>query len=257
MQIYYNIYSKIKDLDTGFCSGRLLYESFKHTNNKNVMKIITNLTLKVGTGKTIWGCKKKNSEIRWEIYFYHYDMSYPEIGSGFDNVNFNFNLPKDNDIVIHSFDLYKEGMGPELHLYKKDSPLTIPFFGNGTTILNNVETKESVFIVDTYLNFFFNFNKYMKYLNFDDIEIDINILKSYKCDFISIHNKGNNSIFIQYLGISNTDFLLFLEEYEYPYNLIQHFKKNLLNYKSISHEITIVSCLKNKKVLRTGFYGIV
>ena len=83
----------------------------------------------------------------------------------------------------------------------------------------------------------------MKKLGYEDLsdKFKNTILEKYECYQICIHNKTDKQIFVQYLGISNEDFLSFLNFNNYPNHLINFIEKqvNLDNYK-INNEITIV-----------------
>ena len=98
----------------------------------------------------------------------------------------------------------------------------------------------------------------MKKLGYEDLsdKFKNTILEKYECYQICIHNKTDKQIFVQYLGISNEDFLSFLNFNNYPNHLINFIEKqvNLDNYK-INNEITIVYATDTQKVVRTGFYG--
>ena len=95
----------------------------------------------------------------------------------------------------------------------------------------------------------------MKLLGFNEIKYDFMniILYKYKCYELCIHNKVTNQIFVQYLGISNRDFIEFLTANNYPDYLISHYTNS--NY-NINNEITIVYDIHSKNIIRTAFYGI-
>ena len=86
------------------------------------------------------------------------------------------------------------------------------------------------------------YDDYMKKIIYSDKKIFIlkYLLLKYNCSYYCIHNKNPEQIFIQYLGISINDFILFLEEFKYSYMLIEHIKTNVDKYNDILHEITIV-----------------
>ena len=98
----------------------------------------------------------------------------------------------------------------------------------------------------------------MSKLGYDNIKDKFKeiILEKYQCYQICIHNKTDNQIFIQYLGISNKDFLSFLNLNNYPSHIINFIEEQvrLDNYK-INNEITIVYEIDTQKIVRTGFYG--
>ena len=113
-------------------------------------------------------------------------------------------------------------------------------------------------MIDNYPSFRNDYNLYMNELGYDDIKDKFKniILEKYKCYQICIHNKTENQIFVQYLGISNKDFISFLNLYDYPSHIINFVQEQvgLDNYK-INNEITIVYEIDTQKVVRTGFYG--
>ena len=135
----------------------------------------------------------------------------------------------------------------------------LPFWGYCKFKKNNVYYEESrIFVIDNYPSFRDDYNLYMNELGYNDIKDKFKniILEKYKCYQICIHNKTENQIFVQYLGISNKDFISFLNLYDYPSHIINFVQEQvgLDNYK-INNEITIVYEIDTQKVVRTGFYG--
>jgi hypothetical protein len=57
-----------------------------------------------------------------------------------------------------------------------------------------------------------------------------------------------------YLGISNIDFLEFLNKNDYPKNIIDFVNSD--DYK-INNEITIIYDIITLEVVRTSFYGVI
>jgi hypothetical protein len=188
----------------------------------------------------VWGFKKNKDIYRWEFYNYTLDKT-PSITSW----------------DIHSNE-YK--IGDEEHYYfNLKNEVKLPFWGYGRYInKSNPEIlyeESKIFVIDTFDSFMLNYESYMdklKYSNLIDIYYDI-IFNKYKCYQICIHNKNEEQIFIQYLGISNNDFIDFLINNNYPRNIIDFIDDD---YK-INNEITIVYDIKSKKIIRSGFYGII
>lgn len=222
----------------GICSGELLYITCNY--DKRLLTNISKLYDKYNN-HLIWGFKKTNDEYRWEIY----------------------NYTLNNDIKITSWDLYgkKYSIGDEEHYYYKMDyqPVKLPFWGYGKYKKNNVIYDESkIFVIDTYESFYKNYDEYMKKLYYNDIKADFKdiILKKYTCYEICVANKKENQIFVQYMGLTNEEFVNFLIENKYPQYIINYITKNIkLNKYNINNEITIVYDIKSKNILRSGFYG--
>jgi hypothetical protein len=82
------------------------------------------------------------------------------------------------------------------------------------------------------------------------------ILSKYTCYNICIHNKKPEEIFVQYLGLTNTEFVQFLSSNGYPTHIVNFVADKMQDgtYK-INNEITIVYNIKTQEVVRSGFYG--
>ena len=225
---------------TGISSNELLYETSKH--DLRVLSNISKLYCKFKQDTLIWGFKKNKDIYRWE--FYHYTLN--------------------NRIRITSWDLHSSKYNiPEIehHYYKSDDKnmIGLPFWGYGKYKENNILYDESkIFVIDTYDSFSYNYNDYMNRLEYNGIKEKFKniILNKYKCYELCIHNKNPNQIFVQYLGISNKDFLEFLITNDYPKNIIDYIKTNIsLGKYNINNEITIVYNMETLEIIRSGFYG--
>jgi hypothetical protein len=236
----YNTFQMIEKVD-GLPSAQLLYETCKlYPNVLSTFNYISNLY----NNSIVWGFKKYGNIYKWEIYVY--------------------TLHKNPSII--SFDIYNSYpvYGDEMHLYYNINETSnndllkpsLPFWGYGKYIKNNILYKETkIFVVDSYDNFKLKYFDYMKLLGFNKIKYDFMniILYKYKCYELCIHNKVKTEIFVQYLGISNRDFIEFLTSNNYPDYLISHYTNS--NY-NINNEITIVYDIHSKNIIRTAFYGI-
>ena len=234
----YNSYTFISYI-SGLSSGRLLFELTRE--NENVLKIIDKFVSENGINKTVWGLKKHGELFRLEFYTYDLETS--------------------NDLVIVSKDVFftKPYIGEEDHYYYKlpNQKVSLPFWGFGKKKLKNIEMQESkIFLIDSYENFKNNYEEYMKRLDYNSISkyFRNTILEKYKCYEICIFNKTPGQIFVMYLGISKLDFIKFLLKSNYPKNLIKYY---LTNKYEINNEIAIIYDIKTKKIIRSGFYGIV
>ena len=135
----------------------------------------------------------------------------------------------------------------------------MPFWGVSKFKKDGDLYEESkIFVLDNYIPFKENYDSYMIKLGYGDIRDKFKeiILNKYQCYQICIHNKNENQIFVQYLGISNQDFLSFLNLNDYPSHLINFVEEQIkLNRYNINNEITIVYEISSQKVVRSGFYG--
>lgn len=241
----------------GISSSELLYVTCK----KDV-RVLSNISKLYNKFKTnlIWAYKKSNDGYRWEIYKY-----YPYRTKGV------------NPVII-SWDLFNNSYNiPDIeHHYFRDTnyPSTpLPFWGNGkykkSTLLDidwsskykkdgKYSEESKIFVIDNYSSFNDNYNQYMNELGYGEIKEEFKdiILNKYQCYQICIHNKTKNQIFVQYLGISNENFLSFLTLNEYPSHVIDFIEEQVkLNRYNINNEITIVYEISSQKVIRSGFYG--
>jgi hypothetical protein len=235
----YNICVNFGEI-TGVCSGELLYITCN--DNVRVLSNISKLYDKYRNTNLIWGFKKNGDEYRWEIY----------------------NYTLNDKIKITSWDIHSNTyeISDEEHYYFKlgDESITeLPFWGYGKYKKNDVIYDESkIFVIDLYESFCKNYDEYMDRLDYELIKTKFKkiILEKYKCSEICIHNKNPNQIFVQYLGITNQEFIEFLTLNQYPEYIINFVieQVELNNYK-ITNEITIVYDMDTQDILRSGFYG--
>ena len=218
-------------------SSQLLYETAK--DNVKVLANISKLYKK--HKQLVWGFKKNNDIYRWEFYKYTLDKN-PAITS-WDIMNDSYNIGD-----------------TEHYYYNNNNIVKLPFWGHGKYKQNDIIYDESkIFVIDSYESFLYNYDNYMTKLGYNDIKDDFKdiILNKYICYEICyeicIHNKKHNQIFVQYLGISNKDFIIFLTENNYPKNIIDFVDSDYI----INNEITIVYDIKSKEIVRSGFYGII
>lgn len=235
----YNTYSNFGKVD-GICCGELLYATCN--NDMRVLNNISKLYEKYGSIILIWGFKKTGDEYRWEIY----------------RASF-MNKTKITSWDIHSNEY---NISEEKHYYFKigdESTNKLPFWGYGKYKKNNIIYDESkIFVVDTYDAFNKNYDEYMDRLDYGSIKTTFKdiILEKYKCNEICIHNKKPNQIFVQYLGITNDEFVDFLTINQYPEYIINFVTENVeMNNYNIINEITIVYDIDKQNIIRSGFYG--
>jgi hypothetical protein len=250
-RVQYNLYHFEKPLPaSALPSARILYESIQ---NKEVLRQISRMKAEAKV-PLVWGCKLEKGTLRWEIYVYHYNLyrnerSAPEVARLWN--------PSGHPCLIHSIDLAdsKTPVGPDIHYYYKDSPgASLPIRGRGTT---GPTKPEGVFRIDTPERMIRSFYTHATALGFPASRLRAckSLLYAYPCTHIAIWNKYKEQIYIQYLGISASDFLRFLRTHGYPASLIDHVERE--GYEHLIHEITIVYDLATLKPVRTGFYGIV
>jgi hypothetical protein len=276
LDFFYNTYEYINELTNSLPSSRLLYEMINCYNNKKMLQYITNVIEIIGSDKIVYGCKLHNNVFRCELYFYHFSDKNNKLESDCNLINYKFpynNLPDQNNIIIHSIDLYnnKTMTSNEINIYFKINNLLLPTKGynktfNSDTLQFNLLPAE-LYILDLTEKFIINFEKYLEIINLKDFNNHKYLLNKYKSIYTCIWNKNNHSllqsgtinnniIYIQYLGISINDFINFLIEFNYPNDFIEHVNKNIKLYTNIKHEISIIYDI-NYKVIRTAFYGLV
>ena len=249
----YQSYGQVR----GWPSARLLYESVRSKNNKQVLLEIRK-AVRDATQPHVWGCKWQDGVMRWELYEYFYDR--------FDHLPVEkADMDSKSPCIIKSIDFFDrdDPVGNMEHFYYSDQGwnLKLPFYGSGTQKQigsSGPELHEGVFVYDTAESWKINYSKYIRDLNFPKEVIDcVHLLNAYECSELCVWNKGSNTIFVQYLGITIHDFVTFLRTFEYPAMLVEHVEENSQNYESIPHEITIVYDIATKQPVRSSFYGIV
>jgi hypothetical protein len=250
-RIEYNLFRFVGALPpTSLPSARILYESIR---NKAVVRQISKMRREANT-PLVWGCKLEQGVLRWEMYVYHFML--------YNNDYSNSSVTKlwnrsGHPCIIHSIDLFDrdDPVGPDIHYYYKDSPgANLPICGRGTT---GPTTPESEFRIDIAPRVMEKFYTLAADVGFQrkDMERCEHLLHRYPCKHLSIWNKFKHQIYIQYLGISSTDFLRFLREHEYPESLVSHVERE--GYHNLVHEVTVVYDLDTLRPVRSGFYGIV
>jgi hypothetical protein len=237
----YNTGQKIKSI-SGIPSSKLLYVTCN--GNKRVLSNISKLYEQHKNSQIlVWGFKKEGASYRWEVY---------------DGTLYN------PGVRITSWDIYpdKHDISDVVHYYYKeddDAPPTLPFWGYGKkTTEEGLQSESQLFVVDTYETFLSNYEQYMDKLGFNSIKEKFKpvIFEKYSCYNVCIHNKKTGEIFVQYLGISNEEFIEFLTTHDYPPYIAQFVSYEVQsgNYE-INNEITIVYNTTTNEVVRSGFYG--
>jgi hypothetical protein len=243
-KVEYNVFHFDRELKNALPSSRLLYESLYGAKYRS--DIVQKLS--AFPDRSVWGCKKQGGHMRWEVYQYQYDIKDSSKMSP---------LLKDRGIVITSTDVYDTSnvIGDEDHIYTCDNGnMGFPFFGHG---YKNEDEPESIFVLDNKQRFKKKFGDYMKKIGFDkNVDKFYSYQNQYNCKHICVHNKMNNQLFIQYLGITVEDFVWFLIKFGYDIHLIKHVITNMHMYRNINHEITIVYDIQTGEPIRSGFYGI-
>lgn len=223
-------------------STHLLYETCK--KYPRVLSEVSKFHETFKANNLVWGFKKTSGAdgvYRWELYHYTLDQQ-PSITS-WDLTN---STPVKGDAVHFYYN------------HDKDNTVKLPFWGYGTEYKNERITPEAnMFVVDCYEGFVANYDNHMKKLGFDHIKNTFKelICNKYSTYEISVHNKKENQIFVQYLGIQTSEFLSFLIENNYPTSLVNYVRQHI-NKLKINHEITIVYDTTTREPIRSGFYGL-
>jgi hypothetical protein len=135
----------------------------------------------------------------------------------------------------------------------------LPFWGYGKYREGDVLLEESkIFVIDSYGSFTGNYDEYMTELGYESIKERFRdlILNKYTCYDVCIHNKKPGEIFVQYLGLTNEEFVEFLTVNNYPPHLINFVVNQMkAGTYNLNNEITIVYNTETQEVVRSGFYG--
>jgi hypothetical protein len=198
----------------------------------------------------IWGCKWQNGQMRWELYTYLFRNSTRKAATELRWYPMLRGKQVPSDLHIVSTDLFDDetARGPLEHCYWSRQPLQLPFWGWGTQ--NGAH--ESRYVADKRARLKNNASVYLRSIGITDV--DIGELE-YPCEEVCVHNKAEDSIYIQYLGISFDDFVLFLQRNSYPQALLDHITDNADKYRNLVHEVTQVYDRRSGQYVRSGFYG--
>jgi hypothetical protein len=236
----YNTGLKIRPID-GISCAELLYETCN--GDKRVLSNISKLYERYKHNPClVWGFKKRGEEYRWEFY----------------------NGTLSDSLRITSWDIYpnQAELSNQEHYYYKlgdQHQVGLPFWGYGKYREGDVLLEESkIFVIDSYGSFTGNYDEYMTELGYESIKERFRdlILNKYTCYDVCIHNKKPGEIFVQYLGLTNDEFVEFLTVNEYPSHIVDFVTTQVeTGAYNINNEITIVYSTETQEVVRSGFYG--
>ena len=236
----YNTGQKLRPIG-GISSGELLFATCNE--DKRVLSNISKLYSKYKDNPClVWGLKKQGENYRWEFY----------------------NGTLNQELRITSWDIYpgQVELSSQEHYYYKlgdQNKVGLPFWGYGKYKDGNELLDESkVFVIDGYKAFSKNYDAYMTELGYELIKDKFKdlILDKYTCYNICIHNKKPGEIFVQYLGLTNEEFVEFLTTNAYPNHIISFVTQQIdKGAYHINNEVTIVYNTETQEVIRSGFYG--
>jgi hypothetical protein len=236
----YNTGQKLRPIE-GISSGELLFATCN--GDKRVLSNISKLYSKYKDNPClVWGLKKQEENYRWEFY----------------------NGTLNQELRITSWDIYPNQveLSSQEHYYYKlgdQNNVGLPFWGYGKYREGDELLDESkIFVIDSYKAFTRNYDAYMAELGYEHIKDRFKglILDKYTCYNICIHNKKPGEIFIQYLGLTNKEFVEFLTTHGYPNYAISFVTQQIdKGAYHINNEITIVYNTETQEVVRSGFYG--
>lgn len=165
-----------------------------------------------------------------------------------------FNFFNDNKFFDNQINIYIEN-----RIKEND----IVYWGNQYTKDLNGKSKEGLFLC-FHADYSLNLRTDLNY-NFTEFQLNCaeQIIKKYKCKEYNISNKteanGESIFFVQYFGISDTDYEQFLISNNYPQSIILDYQKNKNFYESLSKEITEVYKITDTDFVltRSGTYGLI
>jgi hypothetical protein len=264
--MYYNEYAKQRDL-SGKPSGHLLYKTLDFcATSTTILTAVQKIYDKSLKKNLIWGFKKAGDVYRWELYNYHYsstdkflvDKSHVPTLFIKPISNNILDILMDSDTIINSIDIENtvDVFNDEIHIYQAKNSKNAPYYGKGFDIKNNKIKQVGVFVYHAAHEVKKNHAKYFKELGLPHDMGMLRILLKYPCDHLCIWNK-NGDIFIQWIGIDIHYFISFLEEFNYKKDLVTYIKDHIEDYRSLSHEITIVYDPVSRLPKRSGFYGCI
>jgi len=171
------------------------------------------------------------------------------------------NIINPKNITISSFEVHNDYViNSTIDLYVNlNNTIDLPFFGktyeyNGKTI-----SFKNMFIVSFFSYTISNFDYFLDYFELHKIKKNLyNELHKYKyVEIISLYKKSNNNIAIQWFGLSDNDFIKFLEDNNWPNYFINYLLKNKNTLSHIRKEITInYKIVDNELIIeRTSIYG--
>lgn len=245
----------------------LLYEMFRHhAKNDRFDKSVTEMTEKIYRAingkKLVWGVKKMaDGNYRYEYYFYHMPETIPvlkhnplfhELCCEFTNTKERINL---STMLINSFDFEPWGqLHGIMHTYHLITPgeISMPHVMFGGSSYEDKVSKESQIYMDLYANF--NYHDAMRRTG---CNYDPRIFQAYSKDYpgkFVVFAKKKDYVLLQFLSISNADFLKFLIKYKFPASLIKSWDSHQDEFM-MSNDIGIK--INNKgQVVGASFYGV-
>jgi uncharacterized protein YqgQ len=277
-------YSDYKDNTVPVYSNFLncLLKEFKH---ENILKsIINDLKSEIKYPQT-FSLKKDPQGYRFEIYFYYNKMDVFFSNSINNDFKIFLKILKKHNCdtsklenlldyapkmpsTIWSYDFYdyKDLFGTSINFYEELNIINDKYlyWGKQYTKQKDLYNKDGIFLCFP-KSYQIDFKKDLHY-NFTESEIMYahKILDKYDCLEHNISNKKeegtcNNIFFTQYFGLSNNDYIKFLEQNKYSENIINEFKNNLDYYSTMSKEITEVYNLSNldSSPYRCALYGLI
>ena len=263
--MYYNAYSK-GDVISGKPSGHLLYKTLDFcATSTTILTAVQKIYDKSLKKNLIWGFKKAGDVYRWELYNYHYSSTDKFVDKSHVPTLFIKPISKnildilmDSDTIINSIDIENtvDVFNDEIHIYQVKNSKNAPYYGKGFDIKNNKIKQVGVFVYHAAHEVKKNHAKYFKEVGLPHDMGMLRILLKYPCDHLCIWNK-NGDIFIQWIGIDIHYFISFLEEFNYKKDLVTYIKDHIEDYRSLSHEITIVYDPVSRLPKRSGFYGCI
>jgi len=250
-------YSKLR-------SSNLLINSFDFMNCDTYFYQLLNLIRdKIGLNNTIWGIKKIDNDLFWELYFYNrekknYLITIPTILSLINNFfKLKLEIPKNFQKLpyfMFSIDLSKD-------FFLKKSIEGVHIYLGPSYFLNNhsmtFENNYSFYDAKEEIKKIVKDVKDSSFIDFSKIKLsEILMPELINCKFICRSRKQKNDC-IYYSRINIDQFIFFLKKFKYPKKIISFIEQNKSNLDHLLYDVGFDYTMENNKlkILKSGYYG--
>ncbi len=255
-----------------FRSINLLFHSFEVGHaHEGLFRLVRCIREAVGLGKTVWGVKRTDSGLKWELYFYDYQRSRRQTSMSLvlDAVRpfVSVRLAPNENLLYFMFSL---DIDDALAAGKKDLAELHLYIGNpGSKVSSGIcysLTPEGRRLENLY--YFFDARRqldeiYAKaacsaHVDMTQIGIERIVRPEFAdCRTICIANKQGNDC-IYFAGIKPDPFISFLKQFGYPEEIISYVEENRSLLDHLEYDVGFDYRMEGNDlvILKSGYYGI-
>lgn len=276
--MYYNLYKLLgKEIpkDSTVISDLLNLEKVP-----SIYEIFKEFVKEFGVGNIIWGLKNNKEEIQYEIYVYFLNKDPKIIDENispdldkyikfhkrvFHNDNYDFSRIKEDNLIVLSIDLIEDNAllrkTNKINLYYTNKvKVEIPLIIEERTFTNEIEIHRArLFTVENVNSNEILFDIFKNTGIIPQITISlVNYIKKreWKYHYLTFTNK-TTEVGIYAFGLTQENFINFLEENFYSKKLINFCKKSDLSHIQLEVGLHFYILANFTKPSRTAFYGVI